>query len=443
MACTTTPFKSHMERLEKMPNSPSPKLNDGLTSKAKHEVFAGVLSALDKKFYKPELLENEWHEAVANHRASIEGAPTLEAFEQAVTDLLKNLKTSHVGFFHQSAQRASSRAALSATYLADETTQGPRWIFQDVHDGGAAALAGIQPGDILLRLDDKEIIPPEHPVFPMGTTSKLDIVASNDNERTVIVDVSKPKGKKLHFIEPTLVQSKIAGDGIGYLKVAMFPGMIGVDVANEISKAVAGLRNIRGLIIDLRGNTGGGAGALRLMSLLTPEKIPVGFAPGKRWAGRELDREKITFPRFGKIPSSKKALWLLALRYLPSLITKSPIVLESEGQGPQSYQGNVVLLVDRHTASAAEMVTIFAKENKLATIVGEKTAGRLLSATSVKVGHGFRLALPTGAYYTWNGTALEGSPIEPDVVIEFDWQERRRGNDRQFDTALKTVSAEV
>ena len=34
-------------------------------------------------------------------------------------------------------------------------------------------LAGIQPGDILLRLDDKEIIPPEHPVFPMGTTSKL------------------------------------------------------------------------------------------------------------------------------------------------------------------------------------------------------------------------------------------------------------------------------
>jgi carboxyl-terminal processing protease len=64
-----------------------------------------------------------------------------------------------------------------------------------------------------------------------------------------------------------------------------------------------------------------------------------------------------------------------------------------------------------------------------------------LSATSAKVGYGFRLALPTGAYYTWSGTALEGNPIEPDVVIEFDWQDRKRGNDRQFDTAL-TVSAE-
>ena len=140
----------------------------------------------------------------------------------------------------------------------------------------------------------------------------------------------------MQFVEPTLVQSKIVADGVGYLKVAMFPGMIGVDVANEISKAVVGLGKIRGLIIDLRGNTGGGAGALRLMSLLTPEKIPVGFAPGKRWAGRDLAKEKISFPRFGSIPSSKKTLWLLALRYLPSLITKSPIVLESEGYGPQS-----------------------------------------------------------------------------------------------------------
>ena len=443
MACTITPFKSHMELLEKMQNSPSPKLNDGLTSKAKHEVFEGVLSALGKKFYKPELLENGWHEAVASHRPIVEGALTLEAFEQAVTALLQTLNTSHVGFFHQSARRASSRAALSATYLADETAHGQRWIFQDVHDGGAAALAGIQPGDILLRLDDKEIIPPEHPVFPMGMTSTLNIVASGDSERTVTVDVSKPKGKKLHFVEPALVQSQILGGGIGYLKVAMFPGMIGVEVANEISKAVVGLGKIKGLIIDLRGNTGGGAGALRLMSLLTPEKIPVGFAPGKRWVGRDLDKEKLAFPRFGSIPSSKKALWLLALRYLPSLITKSPIVLESEGHGPRSYQGNVVLLVDRHTASAAEMVTIFAKENKLATIVGEKTAGRLLSATSVKVGHGFRLALPTGAYYTWNGTALEGSPIEPDVLSEFDWRDRRLGNDRQLDMALKAVSTKI
>jgi hypothetical protein len=77
MACTITRFKSHMELREKMQNSHSPKLNDGLTSKAKHDIFEGVLSSLAKKFYKPELLENGWHEAVANHRPIIEGAPTV------------------------------------------------------------------------------------------------------------------------------------------------------------------------------------------------------------------------------------------------------------------------------------------------------------------------------------------------------------------------------
>jgi C-terminal processing protease CtpA/Prc len=117
------------------------------------------------------------------------------------------------------------------------------------------------------------------------------------------------------------------------------------------------------------------------------------------------------------------------------MLAKKPIVLQTEGLGKFPFQGRIVLLVDRHTASAAEMIVAFARENKLATIVGEKTAGRLLSATSVKVGKGFRLALPTGAYYTWKGAVLEGTPIEPDELIEFDWHQRRLGRDLQLESA--------
>jgi len=79
----------------------------------------------------------------------------------------------------------------------------------------------------------------------------------------------------------------------------------------------------------------------------------------------------------------------------------------------------------------------FARENNLATIIWEGTAGRLLSATSVKVGKGFRLALPTGAYWTWKGSVLEGTPIEPDRAIGFDWRDRRLGIDRQLDFAIE------
>jgi carboxyl-terminal processing protease len=413
-----------------------------LEAKERRAVLENVLTALQKRFYSPEKLNGDWLAAVEKHRNHIEAASSADDFEKAMSDLLAELQTSHLGFFHAGARRASSKAALSATYLAEETEFGKRWVFQDVHPGGAAANAGIQSGDILLGVNGKDVIPPEHPTFQMGEQAQIEVVDAQDRGVKRTVDVARPKGKKLHFIEPKLVDARPLEDGIGYLKVTMFPDMVGVKVANEISKAVATLGSIDSLIIDLRGNTGGGLGALRLMSFLTPGKIPVGFALDRRRVTKKLETEKLTFPRFGRIPISSKGSWLLALQFGPSVIAKKPIVLQTEGLGKQSFHGRVILLVDRHTASAAEMIVAFARENGLATIVGEKTAGRLLSATSVKVGNGFRLALPTGAYYTWKGSVLEGTPIEPHHQIDFDWRESRAGRDRQLERAVQLVGTE-
>jgi len=408
-----------------------------LSERARHSILENVLSALRKRFYAPERLNADWQAAVDRRRPMIESAATGDAFEQAVTELLGELHTSHLGFFHGTARRASSKAALSATYLEDDTPYGKRWIFQDVHSGGAAAIAGIEPGNILLRVADREIVPPEHPVFPMGKLISVEIVCNDDSLRTVSVDVARPNGKKLHFIEPTLVEARHIENGMGYLKVAMFPGMVGVVVANQISSGVANLGDIDRLIVDLRGNTGGGIGALRVMSLLAPGKIPVGFALDRRQATANLESEKLGFPRFSRIPASTKKLWPLAVRFAGPMLTKKPIVLETEGLGPKPFHGKIILLVNRHTASAAEMIVAFARENNLATVIGEKTAGRLLSATSVKVGNGFRLALPTGAYHTWRGTILEGTPMEPDLTVGFDWRTRRRGGDLQLEYAIE------
>lgn len=408
-----------------------------LSERDRHSILENVLSALRKRFYAPERLNADWQAAVDRRRSMIESAATGDAFEQAVSELLAELHTSHLGFFHGTARRASSKAALSATYFEDDTPYGKRWIFQDVHSGGAAAIAGIETGNILLRVDDREIVPPEHPVFPMGKLTRVEIVCNDDSQQTVSVDVARPRGKKLHFIEPTLVEARRMESGTGYLKVAMFPGMVGVVVANQISSEVASLGEIDRLIIDLRGNTGGGIGALRVMSLLAPDKIPVGFALDRCRATANLESEKLKFPRFSRIPASTKQLWPVAVRFAGPMLTKKPIVLETEGLGPKPFHGRILLLVNRHTASAAEMIVAFAQENSLATIIGEKTAGRLLSATSVKVGNGFRLALPTGSYHTWKGMTLEGTPMEPDQTIEFDWRERRRGNDEQLERAAE------
>ena len=413
-----------------------------ITPSDRRAILNNVLAALQKRFYSSEKLNQDWQAAVDRWRPKIENANTAEDFEQSMSELLAELHTSHVGFFHRSARRASSRAALSATYLANETPFGKRWVFQNVHSGGAASLAGIEPGDVLLGVDSREITPPEHPVFPMGKQSAVKIVGRDDRTLTLCVDVASPKGKKLQFVEPTLVEGRNLEGDLGYLKIAMFPGMVGVEVANEISDALERLGAVKRLIIDLRGNTGGGIGALRVMSILTPGRIPVGFAVDRRRVPANLESEKHKFRRFSSIPSSKRGLWPLALRFAPSMITKKPVVLETEGLGPKRFHGKIALLVDRHTASAAEMIVAFARENNLATIIGEKTAGRLLSATSVKVGQGFRLALPTGAYYTWKGWVLEGVPIIPDELVEFDWLQRRSGIDVQLERTIESIRSE-
>lgn len=83
--------------------------------------------------------------------------------------MLRDLGASHVGFFHEAAPRAAGRIAIAATFTKADTPDGHRWVFQDVHPGGAADAAGIRPGDVLLRIGEKDFVPPDATPFALGT----------------------------------------------------------------------------------------------------------------------------------------------------------------------------------------------------------------------------------------------------------------------------------
>jgi carboxyl-terminal processing protease len=87
-----------------------------------------------------------------------------------------------------------------------------------------------------------------------------------------------PKSQKHPVTAPQAVTTERLTDEIGLLRVAMFPGAIGIDVARDIDRGIAALDGCNRIIVDLRGNTGGGIGGLRLMSYLTPGKLEVGWA---------------------------------------------------------------------------------------------------------------------------------------------------------------------
>ena len=248
----------------------------------------------------------------------------------------------------------------------------------------------------------------------------------------VKVNLPMPKSKKHPVTATQAVHSERLTYDIGLLKVAMFPGAIGIDVAKDIDRGIASLEGCSRLVVDLRGNTGGGIGGLRLMSYLTPGKLEVGYSLTRKRRERGYRREQLN--RFGRIPSHKATLLWLAARY--AFVEKSILVV-TEGLGPRKFHGRVVLLVNEHTASAGEMVSAFAEENNLAVIAGTKTPGRLLSGSAFKVGHGYILGLPVAAYLTWQGRMLENSGIVPKFQTDLSRDALREGRDTQLETAVQ------
>ena len=204
-------------------------------------------------------------------------------FELRVNKVLARGGLSHVAFFHESAQRAPARYAINATFCTVDTPEGPRWVFEDVHEGGPAHVAGVRPGDVLLEVDGAPIQPPTFLTFGLGTDPLLTIRGADGQVRQirVVLPKAKPNGKGRAtppMAEPTSVTARTLSPGIGYVRVAFFPGVNGQRFARELDRSLAELSDCTRLVIDLRGNLGGFVGSLRLMSYLTPDRIPVGYS---------------------------------------------------------------------------------------------------------------------------------------------------------------------
>ena len=402
-----------------------------LDRQTREKIFSRVCDLVAQKHFDPHWDGVNWPELAKARKDEILQSATDENFEKQMQDLLNELKTSHTGFRHSKSPSLPARHVISATFMRYRLDGEERWMFQDVHEGGPAHAAGLRPGDILLQVRNRELSPPEPPIFPVGEGSQY-AVQKPDGKRVMgTLHVPSPKSKSHPVIVPKAVLCSQLPEGIGWLKVTMFPGAIGIDLAHMLDTAIAHLRESKSVIVDLRGNTGGGIGGLRLMSYLTPGKTEVGYSLSRKRKEKGYAREKL--PRFGRIPSHKPTLLWLALRY--AFVDKS-IVVVTEGLWPQPFHGRVVILVNEHTASAGEMLAAFAEENKLATIVGVKTPGRLLSGRTFKVGSGYILGLPTAAYVTWQGKMIEGKGVSPGVPVELSPEALLVGEDTQMQKAM-------
>lgn len=166
----------------------------------------------------------------------------------------------------------------------------------------------------------------------------------------------------------------------------------------------------KNLIIDLRGNGGGGVeAAFKFAQYITENDMEVGYFPTNKlqYSGYQPELFK-TLPEMQPEGTSELTTMLKTTKGV-KLLFKKP--------GNPVFKGAIYILTDSKTASTCEPIVYALKNSKRATIVGEKTAGAMLSACAFPMSGKYNIVLPVADFYTYDGVRLDRVGVQPDVAV--------------------------
>lgn len=172
------------------------------------------------------------------------------------------------------------------------------------------------------------------------------------------------------------------------------------------------VKNYNNLIIDIRDNPGGNfETSLPLGNFLTDREFIAGYFPNKNWykknnrSPNESDQEHFNTFSYGTLDE----FYEKAADQFGAYLRTTP--------DAETFKGQVFILTNNKTGSTAEVFTITAKEEKLAIIVGTKTAGVLLSAKGFELDNEFEIMIPTNDFISSKGFRVDRVGISPDIEV--------------------------
>lgn len=187
--------------------------------------------------------------------------------------------------------------------------------------------------------------------------------------------------------------------------------MMGLDTIEQIEAAYQNLSEARALIIDLRRNNGGAFAVRPLVSHLLSAPLDAGAFASRPWFAAH-DRDPLPADWQSLTPWegwSIRTFWhdvqvqaLTRIQFKPA----SPV-----------YDKPVYVLVSHQTASAAELAVAALAHLPQVTVIGETTAGEMLSQTLYDVDEHMQLFLPVADYYATEAGRIEGKGVTPDIQL--------------------------
>ena len=237
------------------------------------------------------------------------------------------------------------------------------------------------------------------------------------------------------------VTSRTLPDGSHYLKIDSFSGSGPFDRGNfsSIERHLQASTDARGLVLDLRGNPGGGRAAMDTAAL---------FFDGKRTFAAFLCRDRNRAGSDGTEalagirrvrPELSLVPWVSIgriLTFFEVMRGQQSFAIEIMGKGTFAHS-KVVVLIDEGTRSAAEMLASFLREQCGATLIGRHSGGECAMPASVRLpATGWSAHVATCFVATGTGVPIEGRGLAPDIPVTHRREDLAIGRDADIEHAL-------
>ncbi len=245
-------------------------------------------------------------------------------------------------------------------------------------DNTPAQRAGIQPGDLIIQID-------QQPIKGLSLQEAIELMRGPKGSPITLTilreGVKAPIELELKrdIITVASVRGRMLQPGYGYLRISQFQSRTGEDLRSELAKLKANRSGLRGVVLDLRNNPGG----------LLQASVQV------------VD----TFLNDGLIVYTEGRLPNAFSRYMASDTNNAD-------------DTPLVVLINGGSASASEIVAGALQDHRRAIILGTQSFGKGSVQTVLPLAEDSAIKLTTARYYTPSGRSIQAQGIVPDIIVE-------------------------